>query len=87
MLMNLDLHHSLSRAVRFAMFVRVDIQDGLSQAQQQGKLKSNTFGRGFELGEKVTVGCSHRGRIWSYRIASDVSQWVGVVQQRCDEGA
>jgi hypothetical protein len=39
------------------------------------------------LGEKVTVGCSHRGRIWSYRIASDVSQWVGVVQQRCDEGA
>lgn len=76
MLMNLGLHHSLSRAVRFTMFVGADIQDGLSQAQQQGKIKSNTFGRGFELGEKVTVGCSHRGRIWSYRIASDISQWV-----------
>jgi superfamily II DNA or RNA helicase len=76
MLMNLGLNHSLSRAVRFTMFVGADIQDGLSQAQQQGKIKSNTFGRGFELGEKTTVGCSHRGRIWSYKIASDVSQWV-----------
>lgn len=76
MLMNLGLNHSLSRAVRFTMFVGADIQDGLSQAQQQGKIKSNTFGRGFEVGEKVTIGCSHRGRIWSYRIASDISQWV-----------
>lgn len=76
MLMNLGLHHSLSRAVRFTMFVGADIQDGLSQAQQQGKIKSNTFGRGFEVGEKATVGCSHRGRVWSYRIASDVSEWV-----------
>ena len=76
MLMNLGLNHSLSRAVRFTMFVGADIQDGLSQAQQQGKIKSNTFGRGFELGEKTTIGCSHRGRIWSYQIAGDVSQWV-----------
>jgi hypothetical protein len=76
MLMNLGLNHSLSRAVRFTMFVGADIQDGLSQAQQQGKIKSNTFGRGFELGEKTTIGCSHRGRIWSYRVASDASEWV-----------
>jgi superfamily II DNA or RNA helicase len=76
MLMNLGLNHSLSRAVRFTMFVGDDIQVGLSQAQQEGKIKSNTFGRGFERGEKATVGCSHRGRIWSYRIASDVSEWV-----------
>ena len=76
MLMNLGLTHSLSRAVRFTMFVGADIQIGLSQALQQGKIKSNTSGRGFELGERTTIGCSYKGRIWSYQIASDVSQWV-----------
>jgi superfamily II DNA or RNA helicase len=76
MLMNLGLNHSLSRAVRFTMFVGADIVEALSQAQQQGRIKSNTFGRGFENGEKTTIGCSHRGRIWSYQIAPDISLWV-----------
>lgn len=76
MLMNLGLNHSLSRTVRFTMFVGADIVEALSQAQQQGRIKSNTFGRGFENGEKTTIGCSHRGRIWSYQIAPDISLWV-----------
>lgn len=76
MLMNLGLSHSLSRAVRFTMFVGADIVEALSQAQQAGRTKSNTFGRGYENGEKATVGCSYRGRIWSYQIAPDVSAWV-----------
>ena len=74
MLMNLGLNHSLSRAVRFTMFVGADIVEALSQAQQEGRIKSNTFGRGFENGEKATVGCSHRGRIWSYQTAPDISR-------------
>jgi len=76
MLMNLGLNHSLSRAVRFTMFVGADIVEALSQAQQEGRIKSNTFGRGYEEGEKATVGCSHRGRIWSYQAAPDISAWV-----------
>jgi len=76
MLMNLGLNHTLSRAVRFTMFVGADIVEALTQAQQQGRFKSNTFGRGYEHGERTTIGCSHRGRIWSYQAASDISSWV-----------
>jgi hypothetical protein len=42
----------------------------------QNKIKSNVFGRGFENGEKTSIGCSYKGRLWSYRIAYDVSEWV-----------
>ena len=76
MLMNLGLNHSLSRAVRFTMFVGADIVEALSQSQQEGRIKSNTFGRGYEDGERATIGCSHRGRIWSYRTAPDISAWI-----------
>ncbi len=76
MLMNLGLNHSLSRAVRFTMFVGADIRQGLSEAHFQNKIKSNLFGRGFENGDKASVGCSYKGRIWSYKIAYDIAEWV-----------
>lgn len=76
MLMNLGLNHSLSRAVRFTMYTGGDIGTGLTEAQLQNKIKSNLFGRGFENGGKASIGCSHRGRIWSYKIADDISAWV-----------
>ena len=85
MLMNLGLNHSLSRAVRFTMFVGADIVEALSQAQQEGRIKSNTFGRGFEEGERATIGCSHRGRIWSYQSATDISAWLDWCHQVADK--
>lgn len=75
-LMNLGLNHSLSRAVRFTMYVGSDIREGLSEAHLRNKFKSNLFGRGFENGDKATIGCSYKGRIWSYKIAYDMSEWV-----------
>jgi superfamily II DNA or RNA helicase len=75
-LMNLGLKNSLSRAVRFTMYVGSDIHEGLTDAQRQNKIKSNTFARGYEGGEKATVGCSVKGRVWSYLIAYDLSEWV-----------
>lgn len=76
LLMNLGVNAALSRAVRFTMFVGPDIQAGLAEAIMQNKVKSNIFGRGYENNDYVTVGCSRKGRIWSYRVADDISDWV-----------
>ncbi|WP_439621465.1 DEAD/DEAH box helicase [Gemmata sp.] len=76
-LSNLGLGHSLSRAVRFTMHVGADIRQGWTEAQAQNKYKTNVFGRGFTGGEKVTVGCSIKGRLWSFHAAEDVAEWVG----------
>ncbi len=75
-LQNLGLKHSLSHAVRFMMYVGADIREGLAQAHTENKVKSNLFGRGFEDGERTTIGCSQKGRIWSYKVAYDLSEWV-----------
>lgn len=77
LLMNLGLNHSLSRAVRFTMYAGPDIQDGLAQAHYENRIKSNLFARGFENGEKTSVGCSYKGRIWSHKIAwGGIPEWM-----------
>ena len=75
-LMNLGLKHSLSRAVRFSMFVGPDIKAGLAQANTEGKQKSNLFGRGYESGDKASLGCSTKGRVWAYQTAADMEEWM-----------
>ncbi len=75
-LMNLGLSHAVNRAVRFTMHMGADIRAGLADPQLRNKRKANVFARGYEDGGRTTVGCSYRGRIWSYRIANDISEWV-----------
>jgi superfamily II DNA or RNA helicase len=75
-LMNLGLKHTMNRATRFTMYVGSDIIQGLSEANQQNRIKTNLFGKGYEYGERATVGCSLKGRIWSHRIAEDISEWI-----------
>jgi hypothetical protein len=75
-LMNLGLSHTISRNVRFTMYVGADIRQGLSEANVQNKFKSNLFGRGFANGNKASIGCSQKGRVWSYLIAEDIPEWI-----------
>lgn len=75
-LMNLGLNHVISRAMRFTMYMGADITSALKEPEQQNKTKSNLFGSGFENGQEVTIGCSRKGKIWSYKIAYDMADWV-----------
>ena len=75
-LSNLGLLHLHNRAKSFTMHSGSDIKEGLSKASMDNRLKSNLFTRGYENGEKITIGASQKGRIWSHRIAKDISEWV-----------
>lgn len=75
-LMNLGLSHTISRSIRFSMHVGADIKAALADAQMANKIKSNLFGTGYEKGAEATIGCSQKGRVWSYKIAYDMSDWV-----------
>lgn len=65
-LQNVGLKEFLNRKIRFTMRVGTDIEDALSIAEQQRGQKAFVFGSGYDTGEKVTLGCSYKGRIWSY---------------------
>ena len=75
-LSNLGLLHLLGRAVQFTMHVGTDVGEGLARAAIENRRKSNLFGRGYECGTPVTIGASHKGRVWSHWIASDIYEWI-----------
>jgi hypothetical protein len=75
-LSNLGLLHLHSRATQFTMHVGSDIKEGLSRASVDNRKKSNLFTRGYDGSGHVTVGASHKGRIWSHKVAEDISAWV-----------
>lgn len=75
-LTNLGLSHALGKNIRYTMFMGADIADGLSEAARFNRRKSNLFGLGYEDDEKVTIGCSAKGRLWSYKIAYDLAEWT-----------
>lgn len=65
-----------SRSRRFSMHVGADVIAGFTEAESQTKAKTNIFAFGFESGQRVSVGASLKGRVWSYRAAPTLKHWV-----------
>lgn len=65
---------SRSRNVRYQMFAGLDVRDAIDPVQQHSKRKSNITGVGYEEGERRSVGCSQKGKIWSLRSGS-LADW------------
>lgn len=64
-LQNVGLIHQVGRLIRYIMRAGADIEPGLTQTQREQATKSNIFGTGYENGDKTSIGCSYKGRIWS----------------------
>jgi superfamily II DNA or RNA helicase len=65
---------SRSRNVRYQMFAGLDVRNAINPVLQQSKLKSNITAVGYEEGERRSVGCSRKGKVWSLRSGS-LAQW------------
>uniref|UniRef100_UPI003A9334CF DEAD/DEAH box helicase n=1 Tax=Marinobacter sp. TaxID=50741 RepID=UPI003A9334CF len=61
--------------LRFTMHVGRDINQVISDIEKGNATKSNIFATGFESGERTTVGCSHKGKIWEMN-SSPINYWV-----------
>ncbi|WP_186755965.1 DEAD/DEAH box helicase [Echinicola salinicaeni] len=62
---NVGLKEQLGKQRNFTMYTGEDIEPALSPVQLLNKIKSNIFGVGFENGDKISIGCSYKGRIWT----------------------
>ena len=83
-LQNVGLKEFLNRKIRFTMRVGTDIEEALSIAEQQRGQKAFVFGSGYDNGDKITLGCSYKGRIWSY-LKSDLrgfTKWCSKIGQK-----
>ncbi len=66
-LQNVGLTEQLGRNVRYTGRMGADVEPALSDIHRGRARKSVLSGVGYEDGEKVTVGASRKGRIWSHR--------------------
>lgn len=73
---NLGLRHALGRSVRYTMYAGGNVHEGLTEQNFHNKMTSNLFGFGFADGDRASAGCSYKGRMWCYRVAEDISEWV-----------
>lgn len=73
-LQNVGLKEYLGKHIRFRMSVGIDVEEALSIAEKQKGEKAFVFGSGYENGIKVSLGCSYKGRIWSY-LKGDLNQF------------
>lgn len=86
-LQNVGLREQLGRLIRYTMRAGSDVESGITETQKRKAIKSNVFGLGYENGRKVSIGCSYKGRIWSYKTSSllELIEWsenVGI--KLCD---
>lgn len=61
---------------RFSMHVGADVTEGFPAAEAASKTKTNIFAFGYENGERVSIGASMKGRLWSYRVAESIRHWM-----------
>lgn len=71
MLSSVGLKTAISqRHIRYRMFAGVDVAEGISTAIKGDSTKSNLFGIGYRNGDKISIGVSYKGTIWSRWIES-----------------
>lgn len=74
---NVGLKNQLDKLLSFTMHVGQDVETALTKSQTENKIKSNVFCTGYEDGEKITIGCSYKGRVWAKKTANleEFVQW------------
>jgi len=65
-LYNVGLRKVIGRDFSFQSYIGRSVGEALSYLTRGKGMKNNVFGVGFENGDKVTLGCSQKGRIWSH---------------------
>jgi hypothetical protein len=74
-LQNAGLNRGRGGPLRYVMYTGIDIESAINDLAQGASYKSNLFGKGYDEGNKVSVGCSYKGRIWSMNNAS-IFDWM-----------
>ncbi len=65
-LYNVGLRKGLGKNITFQSYYGKGVQEALSLAEEKSGINNNVFGVGFENGNVTSIGCSRKGRIWSY---------------------
>lgn len=76
-LFNVGARKGFGQDITFQNFIGKAVQDGIKSLEQGTIIKNNFFGVGHKEGEKISLGCSVSGKIWSYLRGnlSELTSW------------
>lgn len=72
---NVGVLDSRSHFRRFSMHVGSDVTESFTPAEAGTKTQTNIAGTGYRDGERMSIGASQRGRIWSHAAATSLKNW------------
>ncbi|AKE22505.1 type III restriction endonuclease subunit R [Bacillus subtilis] len=64
MIGTLGLKEQPSGRISFRMFAGTNIKDGINQVARASTTKSNLFATGYKDNNKISIGCSYKGKVW-----------------------
>lgn len=73
---NVGVLDILDRDRRFSLYAGANVSEGFPTGEGGTKTQTNIFGSGFEEGERVTIGASLKGRVWSFAPAPTLKHWI-----------
>jgi len=73
-LQNVGLNKN-KKGLRYSMHTGTEINDQIPDIEANRATKSNIFGKGYENGELVSIGCSHKGKVWAMD-SDSLDKWV-----------
>ena len=77
LLNNLGLSETQRRPVRHSNFMGTDITVQVETLPgNQNRIKTNLFGQGYTDEGKSTIGCSRKGKFWSYEKTNNFAEWI-----------
>jgi len=76
-LFNVGARKGIGQDITFQSYYGKGVQDGIKLLEQGTLVKNNIFGVGYKNGEKVSLGCSVKGKIWSYQRGNlnELTKW------------
>lgn len=76
-LSHLGLSEAVRKPIRYSQFMGTDIAPQLTDdPANRGRMKTNLFGQGYTSAGKSTIGCSMKGKIWSYESVHGFAGWI-----------
>ncbi|HHC6571431.1 TPA: DEAD/DEAH box helicase [Vibrio parahaemolyticus] len=73
-LQNVGLNKN-KKGLRYSMHTGTEINEQIPDIEANRATKSNIFGKGYEKGELVSIGCSYKGKIWAMD-SDSMDKWI-----------
>lgn len=76
-LYNVGTRKGIGQDITFQSYFGKGVQDGIKLLEQGTLIKNNIFGVGYKNGDKISLGCSVKGKIWSYQRGNldELTKW------------